>query len=83
MATPTTDCCAAKVQVGPHDGGAREGTCRDCDDTVCSACAGMFEQEDGYGDDGTGIRTFALCQSCYSGREDKRQRREARHDSGV
>ena len=83
MPTPIADCCASKVQTGPNDGGAREGTCRDCDDVTCSACAGVFESEGGYGDDGQQVRTFALCSSCYSAREDKRQRREARNDSGV
>jgi hypothetical protein len=43
----------------------------------------VFEAEDGYGDDGKGIRTFALCDVCHADREYKRQMRDWRNDSGV
>ena len=78
-----TDCCGAKVRRQHDDGRADEGFCSTCHEEVCSACAPVFEREDGYGDDGQGVRTFALCESCYADREDKRQRREWRNDSGV
>lgn len=78
-----TACCGAPVREWHNDGGADEDSCRDCDEELCSHCASVFEREDGYGDDGKGIRTFALCDSCHGDREYKRQRREARNDSGV
>lgn len=81
--TNLTECCASPVRQWHDDGGADEGTCRDCDDAVCSKCAAVFEREDGYGDDGRGVRTFALCDRCHEEREYKRQRREWRNDTGV
>lgn len=57
--------------------------CFDCHDEVCSSCAAVFEREDGYDSDGQGIRTFALCRPCETIRDERRQRREARNDSGV
>lgn len=77
---PLTGCCGARLRVDSTGG---EGTCRDCDRELCSGCAGYYEAEGGYGDDGLGVRTFALCCECYGAREEKRQRRAARNDSGV
>lgn len=77
-----TECCGRRLAVGPH-GGEHEASCRECERELCSGCAGVYECEGGYGDDGQGVRTFALCCECYGEREEKRQRREARADSGV
>jgi len=78
-----TECCGAREQAGAHDGGAVQAWCDGCHEITCSACAFEFSQEDGYGDDGRGVRTHALCRDCAGEREEKRQRREARNDSGV
>ena len=65
-----TACCGAKVRQWHDDGGADEDSCRDCDAELCSHCAAVFEREDGYGDDGRGVRTFALCTDCHGVRGD-------------
>jgi len=76
-----TDCCGAPVDRG--GGGAHQGFCQECAEELCSACAGVFESEGGYGDDGQGVHTRSICASCFAEIEEKRQRREARNDSGV
>ena len=83
MTRPKTDCCGYWVQTGPDDGGATEGQCSECDEQLCSACASVFEREDGYGDDGTCVRTYALCAKCHAEREYRRAMRDWRNDSGV
>ena len=79
----TTDCCGAKEAMGPDDGGVHTTLCRDCNEECCSGCAAVFDAEDGYGEDGRGVRVYALCVDCHNLREERRQRREARNDSGV
>jgi len=59
-----TDCCGAKVAAGPDDGGAVQAYCRDCEEEVCSSCAGSWDVDGGYGDDGSGIRITAKCNAC-------------------
>ena len=78
--TPTTDCCGAPIRTWHSQGDARadEGTCRDCDAELCSHCAAVFEQEDGYGDDGTHVRTFALCHPCHDAKQAEETLRSAR-----
>jgi hypothetical protein len=75
------EACGAKLDLGA--GGEHETTCNDCDAPLCSGCAFGYSCEGGYGDDGQGVRTTAYCSTCYAERDEKRQRREARNDSGV
>lgn len=58
----TADCCGAPLDRGA--GGAHEAFCSECGEECCSACAPIFEAEGGYGDDGQGVRTRAVCRDC-------------------
>jgi len=79
-----TECCGAALRTGPdQDSAADEGLCNTCGAELCSACAATWCREDGYGDDGQGVRTEAVCQSCHADREERRQMRDWRRDSGV
>ena len=80
-----TGCCGAKVQRYQDDGGAREGTCRDCDEPVCTDCAGLWEDDYSLEGDPGSYRWcgLSLCKDCHGERDYKRQRREQRNDSGV
>jgi len=62
----TTDCCGAELADLGLDG-AHETTCGVCGEDVCSACAATYEAEDGYGDDGRGVRVQAVCRECKEG----------------
>ena len=65
-----TACCGAPVRSwhGQGDTVADEGTCHKCEVDLCSHCAAVFEVEGGYGPDGQGTRTFALCEPCDAAR---------------
>ncbi len=78
-----TFCCGARMRAQHDDGGADEGFCSVCSAELCSSCASEWSREDGYGDDGQGVRTDATCKSCHADREERRQYREWRKDSGV
>lgn len=62
--TPVTSCCGSKVRMWHDDGGADETLCNECGHETCSRCAASFSSEDGYDDDGQGVRTRAICQAC-------------------
>jgi hypothetical protein len=68
MTKPVTGCCGAKVRTWHSQGDERadEGFCQVCGEDLCSQCAAVFEAEGGYGDDGQGVRTKALCGACAS-----------------
>ncbi|MEY4932963.1 MAG: hypothetical protein RLZZ403_1283 [Pseudomonadota bacterium] len=46
-----------------------ESLCDDCSVEVCDVCAAYFDREDGYGEDGQGVRTHCLCRPCAVERE--------------
>ena len=71
-----TSCCGAT-------GERMESLCDDCSVEVCDVCAAYFDREDGYGEDGQGVRTHAKCDECAAEDEYVRQRRDQRNDSGV
>jgi cytochrome c5 len=62
------DACGHRLQAGPDDGGSRQTLCNDCGCDLCSRCAARFSAEGGYGDDGTGVRVFAICHMCEADR---------------
>lgn len=84
-----SDCCGAVLATLGYEDGAYETLCDVCSKEVCSECAATFEAEGGYGDDGQGTRTHALCNECAeeaereAERDYRRQMREWRNDSGV
>ena len=80
-----TACCNATLATLGYEDGAREVMCEDCGEDICSRCAAEYEAEDGYDDDGQGVRVHALCKGCVeeAAREERRQMREWRNDSGV
>lgn len=63
---PVTSCCGFPVRTwhSQSDTVADETLCDDCGAYCCSRCAAAFSREDGYDDDGQGVRTHAICQSC-------------------
>ena len=79
------DCCGAVLADLGYEDGAYQTLCDCCGEDVCSACAAEFEAEDGYGDDGRGVRVKAVCKACEeeARREERRQMRAWRNDSGV
>jgi len=78
-------CCGATLATLGYEDGARESVCDTCGEDCCSRCADEYESEDGYGDDGQGVRTHATCKACAEEalREERRQMRDWRNDSGV
>lgn len=80
-----SDCCGATLAYLGYEDGAREATCDTCGEDLCSSCAAEYSAEDGYGDDGRSVRTEATCKACAEEavREEKRQMRDWRNDSGV
>jgi hypothetical protein len=68
---PVTDCCGALIRTWHSQGDSRadEGFCLECNEELCSHCAAVWEVDGGYGDDGTQVRTFALCKTCRDERE--------------
>lgn len=71
-----SECCGATDN-------PRETWCHGCHEQVCTSCAASWDEDGGYGEDGQQVRVFAFCKECEAEREEKRQRREARNDSGV
>ena len=57
-------CCNATLADLGYEDGAREALCDTCGEDLCSACAAEYSAEDGYGDDGQGVRTEATCKAC-------------------
>ena len=79
MPAQVTDCCGAKLQLWQDDGGAREGTCRDCDRELCTVCAGLWEDDYSLEGDPGSYRWcgLSLCKFCNDERIASRKARLA------
>ena len=58
------EACGARVRWGWDDDAADLGQCRECYEELCSKCAGYWDVDGGYGDDGSQVRIAARCKAC-------------------
>ncbi len=65
----TTNVCPACKHILDQywlDDHAQSAWCNKCDEELCSACAGYWDADGGYGDDGSQVRVVARCKACVT-----------------
>lgn len=65
---PYAACCGAPVRTWHSQGNSHSRAdvtlCRDCSNETCSKCSASWDVDGGYGEDGSEVRVFAVCQAC-------------------